>query len=121
MDKIQTDINSLFENNISSLAESFGQALQNALGQYEKLRDTEAGDLISERHPDNESSAHDSEQKGNLSNIYISFLLSSVLCKLPLLRIDLYYLAEILYKCAIRRGRIGGLRPQRFWFWAITK
>jgi hypothetical protein len=63
-----------FENSIESLANSFGQALNDALIRYEELRNS---DNVSER-------------KGKLSNIYVSFLLSGVLCNTPWLRIDLY-------------------------------
>ena len=58
------EINELFEKNIALLIKSFETALNDGLIRYDK--------------------------KGELSNIRISFLLSSVLCKLPLLRIDLY-------------------------------
>jgi len=60
----------LFEKNIVALAESLGRVLQGALRDYEQLR--LAG------------------VKGELSHVYISFLQSSVLCKLPWLRLDLY-------------------------------
>ena len=67
---MSADITVLFDKNISLLAASLDDALQSTLEQYEQLR--KAG------------------QKGELSHVYISFLPSSVLCKLPWLRIDLY-------------------------------
>ena len=33
---------------------------------------------------------HDSDEKGELGHVYLSFLMSSVLCKLPWIRIDFY-------------------------------
>jgi len=60
----------LFEGYIEQLADSLDEAVQAALSDYRKLQA--------------------SGNKGHLSHVYISFLLSSVLCKLPLLRIDLF-------------------------------
>ena len=64
------DYESLFEMNTESLAASLDAAVRLALSEYEKLQG--AG------------------LKGELSHIYVSFLISSVLCRLPWLRIDLY-------------------------------
>lgn len=64
------ELDALIEKNIGPLAVSLDKALQNALQEYKRLRQI--------------------GQKGELSHIYISFLLSGVLCKLPWLRIDLY-------------------------------
>ena len=64
-----TELDALFEKNIGTLAASLDETMQNALPEYEQLR--QAG------------------QKGELSHVYISFLQSGVLCKLPWLRVDL--------------------------------
>ena len=93
MDTLQQDIRDLFENNIEKLAKSLGQALQIALVQYDKLSQSEPGDLTSKTSEVSELNSLASTthvHKGKLSNVYISFLLSSVLCELPWLRIDLY-------------------------------
>jgi len=64
-----TELDLLFEKNINRLAGSLDKVLQSAQDEYKRLR--KAG------------------QKGELTHIYISFLLSGVLCKLPWLRVDL--------------------------------
>jgi len=62
-------LDALFEKSIPILAASLNTAVQDALLEYEQI--------------------HQTGQKGKLSHIYISFLLSGVVCKLPWLRIDL--------------------------------
>jgi len=64
------ELEKLFEGNIEQLADSLDEAVQAALSDYRKLQA--------------------SGNKGHLSHVYISFLLSGVLCELPLLRIDLF-------------------------------
>jgi len=59
----------LFEKNIGWLSAVLDKSVRAALLEYEHLRET--------------------GQRGKLTDIYISFLQSSVLCKLPWLRIDL--------------------------------
>lgn len=63
-------LEAMFKKNIGVLAASLEKAVQNALKKYARLRQ--------------------SGQKGELTYIYISFLISSVLCELPWLRIDLH-------------------------------
>ena len=63
-------LEALFEKNIGTLAASLDRTMQNGLKEYELSKQ--------------------SGQKGELSHVYISFLLSGVLCRLPWLRIDLY-------------------------------
>ncbi len=63
-------VDSIFRKSMDSLSLSFDKVVQDALNKYNVL--VQAGD------------------KSELSHIYISFLQSSVLCKLPWLRIDLY-------------------------------
>lgn len=65
-----TEFDALFERSLGSLSASLDKAVQHALEEYERLRQM--------------------GKKGGLSHIYISLLLSAVLCKLPWLRIDLY-------------------------------
>lgn len=67
---MSAELDALFEKNTESLVASLDKSVQKALQAYEKLNQV--------------------GQKSELSHIYISFLLSSVLCKLPWLRIDLY-------------------------------
>jgi len=67
MDNLSKEVITLLKRQAPALAASLGQALQVAFACYEEL----------------------SDQKGTLSHIYVSFLLSSVLCRLPLFRIDL--------------------------------
>jgi len=64
------ELDAVFEKNIPLLAESLNTVIQGALIEYEQLR--KAG------------------KKGELSHIYMSFLLSSVMCKLPWLRVDFF-------------------------------
>ena len=78
------EIDALFERSIGPLAASLRGAVQAALNEYEKL----VG----------------SGQKGELAHIYISFLLSSVLCRLPWLRIDLYDENDRLDTCGCSVG-----------------
>jgi len=59
----------LFEKNIDSLSAALDKSVQTAMLNYEQLQET--------------------GHKGELACIYISFLRSSVLCKLPWLRVDL--------------------------------
>jgi hypothetical protein len=59
----------MVEKHAASLAESLEQAAQKVIAEYEAKR--QAG------------------QKGGLSHIYVSFLQSSVLCRLPWFKIDL--------------------------------
>ena len=66
---MQTELDKLLEKSIGALSISLDTAVRSALCNYEALELK--------------------DKKGELSHIYISFLLSSVLCKLPLLRIDL--------------------------------
>lgn len=80
IDNIDADI--LFKSNIITLATSLEQILQEALVCYELL--------THEHNLGIKMSTDASKGKGKLSSVYISFLLSSVLCKLPWLRIDLY-------------------------------
>ena len=90
MGKEHSGIGSLFESSIGQLAESFGKALKGALAKYEELRlpaTAQQDHIIDTKSLLTELS---DKHKGELSHIYISFLLSSVLCKLPLIRIDLY-------------------------------
>ena len=63
-------LDALFEENIETFAKSLDKVMQRTAAKYKELQK--------------------SNQKGKLSHIYISFLQSSVLCKLPWLRIDLY-------------------------------
>jgi len=70
MNIMPTEINGLFEKNIDLLAADLDHILPGVLQDYQQLRQI--------------------GNKGELSHIYISFLLSGVLCKLPWLRIDLY-------------------------------
>ena len=65
-----SDIDKLFSEKSAELTSSLNILIEGLLGQYAKLRE--------------------SEQKGELEFIYLSFLRSSVLCKLPWIRIDLY-------------------------------
>ena len=64
-----SELSGMFEQKMELLAKFLEKALAGALSQYGELR--QAG------------------QKGELKHIYISFLISGVLCKLPWLRIDL--------------------------------
>ena len=64
------DVDALFEQNVGPLAKTLDIAVRAVAGGKGKL--------------------HSAGRKGRLGHIYISFLLSSVLCKLPWLRIDLY-------------------------------
>ena len=88
--KDHSGIYSLFESSIGQLADSIGQALRDAMVAYEDLQPPATG------HQNNDANAEHchikpfAKFKGELSHIYISFLFSSVLCKLPLMRIDLY-------------------------------
>ena len=67
--KALTKLETLFKLNIKALAASLDAGIQNQLNEYKTLQT--AG------------------LKGDLSYLYISFLLSGVLCQLPWLRIDL--------------------------------
>ena len=65
-----TEISKLIEKHKAELSLSLDEAIQSALVEYEVLKNT--------------------GQSGEPSHIYISFLRSTVLCKQPFLRIDIY-------------------------------
>jgi len=67
---MQEKLDKLFNKNADSLAALLGQAMEDVLKEYDLIKQTDG--------------------KGEPAHIYISFLLSSVLCELPLLRIDVY-------------------------------
>jgi len=75
--------NALFEENINQLATSLYNVMQKALREYKRMQSAGI--------------------KGELSHIHISLLLSSVLCKLPWLRIDLYDESELddIVECSV--------------------
>ena len=65
---MSTGLDDLFEKSVPQFVASLNQTVRDALLEYERM--CQAG------------------QKGELSYIYISLLLSSVICRLPWLRID---------------------------------